>query len=101
MLGSERLRRMLHEISCDVTAARERDPAARGAGTLEILTSWAGVQAILAHRVAHAMHDAGVPMPRAAGSRSRAEATSAVTSLITRLSVPRPSTLRSLGSAGR
>jgi serine O-acetyltransferase len=62
MLGSERLRRMLHEISCDVTAARERDPAARGAGTLEILTSWAGVQAILAHRVAHAMHDAGVPM---------------------------------------
>jgi serine O-acetyltransferase len=62
MLGLGTLRRVVSEISCDVTAARERDPAARGAGTLEILTSWAGVQALLAHRVSHAMHDAGVPM---------------------------------------
>ena len=50
----------------DVAAARDRDPAARGVVTLEILTSWAGVQALLAHRVAHALHEAGVPLvPRA------------------------------------
>lgn len=53
---------MTREIRADVAAARERDPAARNAGTLEILSGWAGVQAILAHRVAHALHGAGVPL---------------------------------------
>jgi serine O-acetyltransferase len=62
MLGLGSLRRVISEIGCDVTAARERDPAAQSAGTLEILTSWGGVQALLAHRVAHAMHEADVPM---------------------------------------
>lgn len=62
MFGLGTLRRVIGEIGCDVTAARERDPAAQGAGTLEILASWGGVQAILAHRVSHALHDAGVPM---------------------------------------
>ena len=62
MFGLGTLKRVVSEISCDVTAARERDPAARGAGTVEILTGWAGVQALLAHRVAHAMHDADIPI---------------------------------------
>ena len=42
MLGLGTFRRVLKEVSCDVSSARERDPAARGIGTLEILTGWAG-----------------------------------------------------------
>jgi serine O-acetyltransferase len=60
------IRRVMQEIRADVAAARDRDPAAQGVSTLEILTSWAGVQALLAHRVAHALFEAGVPfLPRA------------------------------------
>jgi serine O-acetyltransferase len=73
MLGLGTLRRVIHEIGSDVAAARDRDPAARGVGTLEILTSWAGVQALLAHRVAHALYQAKVPMaPRTIAFASRA-----------------------------
>ena len=64
---------MLKEVSADVASARERDPAARGIGTLEILTGWAGVQALLAHRVAHALWDAEVPLaPRTIAYTTRA-----------------------------
>ncbi len=56
------LRRVSCEVKADVKAARERDPAAQGVSTFEILTSWAGVQALLAHRVAHALYGAGVPV---------------------------------------
>ena len=73
MFGLGTLRRVVGEVSCDVAAARERDPAAQGAGTVEILSSWAGVQAILAHRFSHALHEAGVPVipsVLAYGSRS-------------------------------
>jgi serine O-acetyltransferase len=56
------LRRISCEVKDDVRAARQRDPAAQGVSTLEILASWAGVQALLAHRVAHALHGAGVPL---------------------------------------
>jgi serine O-acetyltransferase len=60
------IKRVAQEIRADVAAARDRDPAAHGVSTFEILTSWAGVQALLAHRVAHALHSAGVPLaPRA------------------------------------
>jgi serine O-acetyltransferase len=73
MLGLGTLRRVVHEISCDVASARDRDPAARGVGTLEILSSWAGVQALLAHRIAHAMYEAGIPLaPRSIAFASRA-----------------------------
>jgi serine O-acetyltransferase len=73
MLGLGTLRRVAHEIGSDVTAARDRDPAARGVGTLEILTGWAGVQALLAHRVAHALYEVGVPLaPRTIAFASRA-----------------------------
>ena len=64
---------MLQEIQADVAAARDRDPAAQGVSTFEILVSWAGVQALLAHRVAHALREAGVPMaPRCIAYCARA-----------------------------
>ncbi|HET8639400.1 MAG TPA: serine O-acetyltransferase EpsC [Solirubrobacterales bacterium] len=67
------LRQVVAEVKADVAAARDRDPAAKGVSTLEILSSWAGVQALLAHRVAHAMRDAGVPLaPRVIAYFSRA-----------------------------
>jgi serine O-acetyltransferase len=72
MLGMGLVSRLLCEIREDLTAVRERDPAARGIGTLEILTSYAGVHAILSHRVAHALHEAGVPVaPRMLSNFSR------------------------------
>jgi serine O-acetyltransferase len=65
MLGLGTLKRVAKEVTSDVASARDRDPAARGVGTLEILAGWAGVQALLAHRVAHALWDSGVPfVPR-------------------------------------
>jgi serine O-acetyltransferase len=73
MLGLNTLRRVTGELRSDVASARERDPAARGVGSLEILMNWGGVQAILAYRVAHALHEAGVPMaPMALSYASRA-----------------------------
>ncbi|HWM64631.1 MAG TPA: serine O-acetyltransferase EpsC [Solirubrobacterales bacterium] len=66
------LKRVSCEVRADVKAARDRDPAAQGVSTFEILTSWAGVQALLAHRVAHTLRDAGVPLaPRAIAYLSR------------------------------
>ena len=73
MLGLGTAKRVLKEVSADVASARERDPAARGIGTLEILTGWAGVQALLAHRVAHALWESEVPLvPRTIAYTSRA-----------------------------
>ena len=73
MFGLETLRRVAREIGCDVASARDRDPAARGVGTFEILSSWAGVQALLSHRVAHALYEAGLPLaPRSIAFASRA-----------------------------
>jgi serine O-acetyltransferase len=48
------------EVRRDVRAARERDPAARDVSTTEILLVWPGVQALLAHRVAHAIDKVGM-----------------------------------------
>jgi serine O-acetyltransferase len=60
------------EVRADVAAARDRDPAAQGVSTLEILSSWAGVQALLAHRAAHALQESGVPLlPRTIAYCSR------------------------------
>jgi serine O-acetyltransferase len=73
VLGLGTLKRVMKEVTSDVSSARERDPAARGIGTLEILTGWAGVQALLAHRVAHALWEGEVPLvPRAIAYTSRA-----------------------------
>ncbi len=67
-----RWRRVVAEVRADVAAARDRDPAAQGVSTLEILSRWAGVQALLAHRAAHALQESGVPLlPRAIAYASR------------------------------
>lgn len=68
-----RWKRLVSEVRADVAAARDRDPAAQNVSSFEILTSWAGVQALLAHRAAHALLEAGVPLlPRAIAYASRA-----------------------------
>src|SRR5215475_5564802 len=67
------LRRLFAEVRADVTAARDRDPAAQGVSSFEILTSWAGVQALLAHRLAYRLRRAGVPLaPRVIAYLTRA-----------------------------
>src|SRR3954447_19748595 len=57
-----RWKRLVIEVRADVAAARDRDPAAQEVSSLEILLSWGGVQALLAHRLAHALLEAGVPI---------------------------------------
>ncbi len=72
MFGLGLLGRTAAEIRRDVASAHNRDPAARGVGSVEILATWPGVHALLAHRVAHALHTAGVPLvPRAIAAVSR------------------------------
>ena len=56
------LGRLAQEVRDDLAAAQERDPAARSVGRGEILLTYRGVQALLAHRVCHALHAAGVPL---------------------------------------
>src|ERR687895_280788 len=73
MLGIGTLRRVAGEVRRDVRAAQERDPAAKGVSPSEVLAAWPGVHALLSHRVAHALHHAGVPLaPRALAYVSRA-----------------------------
>ena len=72
MFGLGTLARVVQEVRRDVAAAHERDPAARGVSSIEVLASWPGVHALLSHRVAHALHDAGVPLaPRALAYATR------------------------------
>jgi len=72
MLGLRTFARVAAEIRCDVRAAQERDPAARDVGSGEILAVWPGVHAVLAHRVAHALFEARVPLlPRLIAGVSR------------------------------
>jgi serine O-acetyltransferase len=68
---------VVSEVRRDVAAARQRDPAARGVSTTEILLVWPGVQALLVHRVAHALHSAGLTFP----ARAMALVTRAVTNI--------------------
>jgi serine O-acetyltransferase len=73
MAGVSRLREVGGEIRRDLRAAQERDPAAAGVSAPEILAAWPGVHALLAHRVAHALASARVPLlPRAIAYLSRA-----------------------------
>ena len=62
MPGISTLKQVGRELRHDLTAAQERDPAARSLGRFEILLTYGGVQALLTHRVAHALHEAGVPL---------------------------------------
>jgi serine O-acetyltransferase len=62
----------MRKLRLDVAAVRERDPAAEGVSTFEILTGWPGLHALLTYRVAHALDAAGVPfLPRALSYFSR------------------------------
>jgi serine O-acetyltransferase len=64
--------RVLREVRRDLASARERDPSAMRVGPVEMLATWPGIQALLAHRVAHALHGAGVPaVPRVIASAAR------------------------------
>src|SRR5205085_8061792 len=62
MFGLGLIARTAAEIRRDVAAAKSRDPAARGVGAGEILATWPGVHALLAHRVAHALYLVRVPL---------------------------------------
>jgi serine O-acetyltransferase len=71
-MGFGALARVASELRRDIAAAHERDPAARGVGPGEILATWPGIHALLAHRVAHALHCAGVPLlPRSIALAAR------------------------------
>jgi serine O-acetyltransferase len=73
MLGLRTVARVAGEIRRDVRAVHQRDPAARGVSSVEVLALWPGVHALLAHRVAHALRAAGVPVvPGALAAASRA-----------------------------
>src|ERR1700736_4527160 len=73
MLGLDSFARVAREVRRDVRAARDRDPAARDVGPAEILPTWPGIHALLAHRVAHALDGAGVPLlPRMVSMLARA-----------------------------
>lgn len=73
MIGTSSLRTIGSELRRDIEAAKQRDPAARSVSSLEILTSWPGVHALLAHRVAHELLNNGVPIvPRLLAYLSRA-----------------------------
>ena len=72
MQGKGVLGATLAEIRRDVGVAHSRDPAATGVSSFEILATWPGVQALLAHRVAHALYQARVPLvPRAIAAAAR------------------------------
>jgi len=50
-------------IQADMQAALERDPAARG--WLDVVLSYPGFHALVAHRIIHPLHEAGIPiLPR-------------------------------------
>ncbi len=54
---------MFQTIKKDIKAARERDPAARG--TFEMLLTYAGLHAVLLHRIAHFLWKVAIPvLPR-------------------------------------
>src|SRR6202140_4542037 len=73
MLGVGILTRVAKELRCDVKAARDRDPAARGVGPAEILATWPGIHALLSYRMAHALHEVGMPLvPRSLSMATRA-----------------------------
>ena len=62
MAGLDAFARVVSEVRRDVRAARDRDPSARGVPPVEILVTWPGIHALLSHRVAHALQDAGMPL---------------------------------------
>jgi serine O-acetyltransferase len=73
MPGLSVLAQVAKEVRRDMGAARDRDPAARDVGSVEICLTWPSIHALVAHRVAHALHEAGVRLlPRVISMCSRA-----------------------------
>jgi serine O-acetyltransferase len=73
MFGLSVIGRAVTEIRRDIAAAHSRDPAARGVSAAEVLVTWPGVQALLAHRAASALQRSGVPLaPRMIATAARA-----------------------------
>jgi serine O-acetyltransferase len=71
-VGLSVARKVWQEVREELRAARDRDPATRAASDLEILATWPGIHAVLAHRLAHTLHEAGVPLlPRLVSHLSR------------------------------
>jgi serine O-acetyltransferase len=62
MIGLGTLARLTREVREDLAAAQERDPAARSVGRAEMLLTYGGVQALLSHRISHALYEARVPL---------------------------------------
>ncbi len=61
---------MFVKIKGDLAAVKERDPAATS--TAEVILTYAGFHALLAHRVAHRFHKWGLPiLPRAISQTAR------------------------------
>jgi serine O-acetyltransferase len=61
---------LLQSILKDIQAAKDKDPAANS--TLEILLTYPGLHARELHRLAHTLHEAGVPLlPRLVSHISR------------------------------
>lgn len=56
------LARLAADVREGLAAARDRDPAADGVSSGAILATWPGVQAILAHRLAHRLYMRRIPM---------------------------------------
>src|SRR5215204_149350 len=72
MFGLGTFTRVARELREDLTAALERDPAARDIGRAEIFLTYGGFQALLNHRIAHALNEVGVPVaPHAIAYLSR------------------------------
>ncbi len=73
MLGIGTAARLAKELRRDVAAARDRDPAASGVSPFEIVATWPGIQALVSHRVAHALYSSGIPLlPRSIALVGRA-----------------------------
>lgn len=62
MPGLDTFAQVAREVREDLAAALQRDPAARSVGRVEMLLTYGGVQALLLHRISHALHQAGVPL---------------------------------------
>jgi serine O-acetyltransferase len=62
MFGLPTFARVAREVREDLAAAQQRDPAARSVGRAEMLLTYGGVQALLSHRISHALPEAGVPL---------------------------------------
>lgn len=54
------LKRGFELVREDINAVKERDPAA--GGTIEVILSYPGLHAVWMHRIAHFLHNMGVPL---------------------------------------